>query len=72
MIFSCKYDSAGRILEWTKGSSLAATHHRSNLEASFGEVSKYPKELLTKPGQWKNCRVSKVNNNGSVEIELAS
>jgi hypothetical protein len=77
MIFSCKYDSSGKILEWCKGSSLIGandlTHSNSGIPSSFGIVSKYPNEVLQNPEQWalNNLRIKNVNSNDTVEVELA-
>lgn len=78
MIFSCKYNSAGKILEWCKGNSLLGvndlTRSNSGIPSTYGIVSKYPNEVLQHPEHWalSNLRIKTVNSNGTVEVELGS
>lgn len=75
MIFSCKYDKSGRILEWCRGTSLNGVNslerNKGDCALAFGVVSKYPKEVLENPSSWvlSHLRVSNVNSNGTVEVE---
>lgn len=78
MTFSCKYTSDGRIVEWTRGNSLAGLQRSQDMQHSqksihgFGIVSRYPDEVLQHPEQWAlaNLRIKCVNSNGTVEVEL--
>jgi hypothetical protein len=80
MIFSCKYiKDSGKITEWCKGESLNAVNLLSQSQSSdstplsFGIVASYPKEVLEHTGQWAlhNLQIKSVNENGTVEVELA-
>jgi len=80
MLFSCRYTSDGKIVELRKGIlsevrkiSESRTIDRAGVEIpyAYGMVSKFPKELLDddRPYVHRFLRISKVNDNGTVEIE---
>jgi hypothetical protein len=78
MIFSCQYNSAGRILVWNKGNTLAASRSTQDVtlagkpQNTWALVERFPKEVLTHDGKWamENLRISRVINSAVVEVEL--
>jgi hypothetical protein len=75
MIFSCKYDSNGRVTAWQQGSMLRSDikdFSHSNASYAWALVQRFPKEVLTHDGKWalENLRVSRILNPAVVEVEL--